>query len=78
MITITDKNIDFVQGASGPRFFDTGKVKIGHAYVPGRTTDITRAETDIQGVFLGHFKPYPGKEKRSLFSRVYEFFFGKV
>lgn len=74
MMSITDPRVDFKQGVSGPRFFDTGKVKIGLLHIPPRNTAITRAETDIQGVFLGHFKPYPGKQKRGLRDRVRAFF----
>lgn len=68
---IVDPFVEFQMGASGPRIFDTGKVLIGAAYIPPRKSAVTQAERDIQAVFAGRFKPYPGKEKRGLLSRVW-------
>lgn len=73
-VTIVDRSVEFGMGASGPLYYDTGKVKIGAAYIPPRRTAVTQAEVDIQGVFLGHFKPYSPKEKRGLWDRVRSFF----
>ena len=70
---VIDPSVEFSMGASGPLFYDTGKVKIGACYFrPSKP--VTQAEVDIQGVLLGHFKPYPGKQKRGLMDRVRSFF----
>lgn len=71
VLAIHDPAVDYISGASGPRIFDTGKVKIGCAYIPPRKSAVTQAEVDIQGVFLGHFKPYPGKKKNGLLGRLF-------
>lgn len=71
---INDTN--FGMGASGPLFFDTGKVKIGSCFVPSRKGAMSQAEIDMQAVFLGHFVPYMPKEKRGLVDRVFQFFAG--